>query len=1241
MPPRPPRKAALFAVTLAAICVLIPRLTQAEPARFHPDLVEATARLDGRVQGPEAYAALRAVWDTWDRADPTLVEETLARFADKKTGLEPGARAYAGLLLAYSRLRRGDLASARERVRALGYVDRWLILGPFDNDGKAGFDTAYAPESDFGTAIVPGRAYSGKARPVRWRKVPDAFPWGFFDAESLVRPDRKVCVYSATFVSSKGSGKGRDISIWVGTGGAFKVFWNGALVLSDSAERRYDADRFASRVRLAPGQNSLIVKACGGEVAPVVSVRLANAEGEPDSSIAADNSLEASAQAAELVARLAGEKRKPAKPPLPSGPIPEFERRVAAQGARAKDFEAFARYLVATGGDDPAVHRARNVAQRAAEAEPTIPRLLLAAELAEDRNQRAVWVLRAEELVKKGRADTRVLLAKADLARQSLNFREAFPLYGDVLRIDPENLQALRGRVELYNEVGLRRTALALLEQATERNPSSVLLLNMYASELRALGRATEASEVESRYATLRFDDRTLLSRLVELGIRRRDKEAAEHWISRLASVEPDSQWALGTSARAHRALGEPERAAADYKRALDLSPEDVGTLRAFADLEGELDHKSEQLALLQSILTFEPTAKDVREYVEHLEPKGSRMDEAFAWNSDRFLKLRTAPAAGYNRRTLLDLTVATVFENGLSSKYRQVVFQPLSDAAAALARQYAFQYQADSERVQLRGARVFRGDGSVDEAVESGEGAADDPSIAMYTSARTFYVQFPRLEPGDVVELRYRIDDLRPQNEFADYFGDIAYMQGPEPLGHAEYDLITPASRKFYFDVVRVPGVKRTTSDSGNLRIYRFTADSVPAIAPEPSMPPLASVLGYVHASTFASYQDLGRAYWGWVHEQFDLDDETRKLARKITQGKETTLDKVKAVYDWVIENTRYVALEFGVYGYKPHRCVQTVTRGWGDCKDKATVIVTLLKELGIPSTIVILRSGMRGDFEGAVASLAPFDHAIVYVPELDLYLDGTAEYTGATELPALDANSIGLRVNEGKSELVRLPVPDPEKNVRTREVTATVRKDGGANVEISFMTAGTAAASWRRRFHAESSRRDRMTEDLGSEFQSFELAPGPTGLTAGNLEDPEQPVSIKARGNALHFGRPEGDNVSIPVTPTFRLSPSYASLSSRKLPVRLLPLGTLDETFVVKLPQGFRVVSAPQASSGTGPFGSYSLTVEEQSGKVVVHTRVTIKVVNVAPENYEAWKQFCRNTDAALTQRLVVGPS
>src|SRR5690606_13317752 len=120
------------------------------------------------------------------------------------------------------------------------------------------------------------------------------------------------------------------------------------------------------------------------------------------------------------------------------------------------------------------------------------------------------------------------------------------------------------------------------------------------------------------------------------------------------------------------------------------------------------------------------------------------------------------------------------------------------------------------------------------------------------------------------------RIDDITPRNEFADYYGDIVFMQSDEPIGHAEYVLITPKSRKLMVDA-QVPGLKKTVTQSGDRKIYRFEATDVPATTPEAFMPPWSEVLGFVHVSTYSSWNDLGKWYWGLVQEQLDLDTETR----------------------------------------------------------------------------------------------------------------------------------------------------------------------------------------------------------------------------------------------------------------------------------------------------------------------------------------------------------------------------
>ncbi|MCA9625831.1 MAG: DUF3857 domain-containing protein, partial [Myxococcales bacterium] len=509
--------------------------------------------------------------------------------------------------------------------------------------------------------------------------------------------------------------------------------------------------------------------------------------------------------------------------------------------------------------------------------------------------------------------------------------------------------------------------------------------------------RDVDASEVEARYASLRFDDARFLESQLRLAVARRDKALAAQWATRLLDSEPASQWAYGTVARARLELGDQAGAVAAYRSALEVAPEDVGTLQALADVQGMAGQRDEQLALLQQILRITPQAKAVRAYVDHIAPRGEHEDEKYAWPPERFLEKRAITDDRHPMITLRKLDVTTVYKSGLSSHFTQVVFQPLTDEAAEEARQYAFVYHADRQVVQLRGAKVYRRDGRVDEATQSGEAPLNDPSINMYTLQRSYIVQFPRLEPGDVVELRYRIDDVAARNELSDYFGEVSYLESTEPVKNAEYVLIAPKDKALHVAVgppssAVARKVKREVKEQGDQRIQRFVLEDAPALETEPRMPRLGELLVHVHASTFASWPEVGRWYWSLAKDKMTADGEVRRIARELTKGMTEVADKVAAIYHYASSETRYVALEFGIEGIRPRRAALTLARGWGDCKDKASLIVAMLAEVGVDAEIVILRTGLRGGFDPTIASLAPFDHAIAYVPALDLYLDGTA---------------------------------------------------------------------------------------------------------------------------------------------------------------------------------------------------------------------------------------------------------
>jgi tetratricopeptide (TPR) repeat protein len=1235
---------------------------------------EPAAAIDGRVaraaanarttSGVATYAALREVWRQWDQVDPAQVEAAIAAIAADGQVAAP-ARVYAGLLDAYARRRRGDLDGARRRLRALGMIDRWLIVGPFDNEAKASLATPFGPEEDLAGPLSLTQAYEGKERPVRWRSTGDVFRYGWLDLGNAMRPSEKVCGYASTFVRAK-SKEDVHASLWIGAGGSFRAFWNASEVLADTAYRALDADRFATQITLRPGWNRLTVKVCGDEEGPLLQARIGDANGGPLGDLEYSSELANAEEASRASAKKEKGKRSKAAPgvkivakgdpyakgaketttpasavPPPwGGPLAGLARTLEDKKAAPELLEACARYLALTGGDEKGQHTARDLASRAAESHPTTARLLLAADLAEDRNVRAAWIKKARAGVTPGERDLDVTLAEALLARGGSNFRDATPYFDRVLAEDPSHVAGILGRAELYEEAGLKFSSLATVEDAVRRVPHSISLLRALARQYRAVGRATDAEEVERRYANYRFDDVAYLRDKVDTAVARRDVPAATRWIERLLDLEPDAFGTVDLAARSFRALGNVDRALALYEKRLELTPEDVDALRALAEIHGEEGRKDKQLDLLRKILVLRPQAKDVREYVEHAQPPKIRRDEAFAWEKDQLLELAKQPPSGsFPRRSLRDLQVTTVYPNGLAARFHQVVFQPLTDEGAAAARQYAFSYQAGREVVDLRAARVYRKNGVVDEAIETGESANDNPAIAMYTSARTFYVQLPKLTPGDVVELRYRVEEVTPRNEFGDSFSETAYLQGLEPTSSFEYVLITPIARKVNLRRPTIAGFTMEEKDEGELHVARFVGTAVPPVLPEPSMPPLTETVATVSASTFTTWDEVGKWFWGLAKDQFDIDDDVRKKVAEITKGLTTDDEKVRAVYDWVVQRTRYVALEFGIEGFRPRRCAQTISRGWGDCKDKATVIVAMLKELGIPANIVLVRTQMRGDTPTDPPAYAIFDHAIAYVPKLDLFLDGTAEYTGSRELPPFDRGAIGLIVSEGgAAKLVRLPDPAADATVRARKVDVTISEGNApAMVDLSIETTGALAAEWRQRYHAAATQKGRVVEDMGGEFGGLSVTE--KGIDVSDLERIEAPVKVHVKAKALGLARgPQGD-LSFAATAAPNLSARYASLSQRHHEVKLPFQYGLDDEWTVHLPAGATFKHVPEDKIVKTPFGRAEISVERSATKIVVRSKLRLDRTRIKPEEYAAFRQFCEEVDRTLGDRVVVG--
>ena len=190
-------------------------------------LASATAALDRDRRGARGLAALAELAElSDDLPDLSRLEAAYARAADDPRA-HPEVRALARHRLAALEQARGNLSRSEAHLARLGFVAGWRVVGPFDDQGKRGFDQRYPPEE----AIDLGARYPGKAREVAWRPLPgEAVVQGFVHLGAALRPAREVVAYALAVVESP---RDERVVLWLGASGAAKVFVNGALALAD------------------------------------------------------------------------------------------------------------------------------------------------------------------------------------------------------------------------------------------------------------------------------------------------------------------------------------------------------------------------------------------------------------------------------------------------------------------------------------------------------------------------------------------------------------------------------------------------------------------------------------------------------------------------------------------------------------------------------------------------------------------------------------------------------------------------------------------------------------------------------------------------------------------------------------------------------------------------------------------------------------------------------------------------
>ncbi|HEY6301952.1 MAG TPA: DUF3857 and transglutaminase domain-containing protein [Terriglobales bacterium] len=530
-----------------------------------------------------------------------------------------------------------------------------------------------------------------------------------------------------------------------------------------------------------------------------------------------------------------------------------------------------------------------------------------------------------------------------------------------------------------------------------------------------------------------------------------------------------------------------------------------------------------------------------------------------------------------------------------------------------------------------------------------------------LFEDTRFRFLRIPAPDPGNIVGYEYEVE------EQPFFLQDNWEFQGFDPVRENHYSLQLPPGWVFKASWLWHEEVK-PVEGSGN--VLQWTVAEVMGIRREPDMPPLDGVAGQMIVSFFpsggtslknelVSWEGMGGWYGNLVRSRMDASEPIKQEVNALVSGKITTLAKMRAIAGFLQHDIRYVEISLGIGGFQPHAASDVFSHRYGDCKDKATLMRTMLREINVQSYHVVINHE-RGSVTRDMPAHNGFDHVILAIklpddvddpsliavmndPKLGriLFFDPTNEITPFGQIGGYLQANYGLLVTPDGGELVRLPQQPSAMNSIQRVGKLTLDANGLLKGDVEEMRVGDRAASerWRLRTVTKNADRIKPIESLlAGSLPSFQIVKA----SLINFEQTDQPFGFRYTFQSDNYAKLAGNLLL--VRPRVLGSKSSGILETkepRKFPLEFEGPSRDTDSFEIALPAGYEVDELPPPMDVDYSFGSYH-SKTEASGQMLRYTRsVEIKELSVPVSKMDELKKFYRMIASDERNTAVLKPA
>jgi transglutaminase-like putative cysteine protease len=447
--------------------------------------------------------------------------------------------------------------------------------------------------------------------------------------------------------------------------------------------------------------------------------------------------------------------------------------------------------------------------------------------------------------------------------------------------------------------------------------------------------------------------------------------------------------------------------------------------------------------------------------------------------------------------------------------------------------------------------------------------------------------------------------------------FTDVIQYPGWQPFEDFEvavekskYTLMVSKQAKcrYYVKNISTP----VQLNTGDFDIYTWEINNMPAYADENFSPALADISPVVliapskvnvegYEGNFETWAGFGQ----WINQlnkdRNNLSDEAKARINKMTAGIPDDRAKIKLLYEYMQNKTRYVSIQVGIGGFQPFDA-ETVDRlSYGDCKALSNYMKSLLEAAGISSRYTLVLAGAENPTIHSDFSSNQFNHAVLCVPlkKDTVWLECTSQRNPFNYMGTFTADRKVLVIDENGGILIKTPALTAESDLESRKVNVTFDPSGDGTAYVRTIYRGAAYDNYAQILGSDQvDRKKLLTRRI--HVPNFELDNFSMQENKAELPSVTEQLNLSITGYCTRVG----EKLMLSLNMMNKLNESAFQTTTRKNPISIKwPVYEID-TVVYNLPQGYTLEKIPAKISLESDFGQYTAEVTK-SGNALQYIR------------------------------------